>query len=267
VSAAEEVRKCLAELRPVYDRVRELRGEWARLQTAEQAGAEFDRLLAEPKARLEALGRRRQELARELEARLGPVEPGGEVLPPPGPILPMPPKLRQRRDAARLPGPPDPRPPQPGQEGRKRLRELANRYWKRWGLEHPVLGEINQITDDASRSLGEALALLDWGVYERRAGAREKTDEDHLARLREWGEELRAYHARLTGQLNTFKSQHHGLLGIWELWSVRERSPEDRAAWEAFVGQARQALQEEMERVRQAVTELERRLAAAGGGP
>jgi hypothetical protein len=263
VSTADEVRACLAALRPVYDRVQELRREWQALQTTEQARAAYEERVADLTGRLTALARRRAELAAEWERRCRPEE--AEEAPDIDTEFVLPPQPAGRRWR-----PPSASAPaadtaaDKAQQARKRLLDLANRYRHQWHLPGAVLGEVNLILDNPARPLGEALALLAWEVYENRTSAREKTDEDHLVRLREWGEALREYQARLGNKVNTFQNDHHGLLGIWELWTVRTRGPEDEARWEGFIARTREGLEAEIARARSAVADLERRLASGG---
>jgi hypothetical protein len=141
----------------------------------------------------------------------------------------------------------------------RRLQQFARRLTNSGQLSVEALAEVNRIADDAGRPLGEAVALLDWSAYSRRAPW--EGEDTHLARLAEWGVALADYRDRLADEVGLLEARFRGLLGIWELWRWREDEPDGRAAWTNFVEGRRRALRDEADRLRHDVAALEAHLA------
>jgi hypothetical protein len=260
VTLPPTVAACLTETRPLYEDIQSLRRRRDELATVDQARAAFEELLADESRALQECQRRRGEL--ELALRRWAVE---DELPAEGEEGPaVVPEPTPRRSAEPRPvrtGPPAA--PPPARPSRQRLKRLVNRWAFAWHLDGPLLGEVNRIVDDAARSLGEALALLEWAVYERPTSPQEG-EAGHRARLLEWAAALREYREQLASEVGMLENRYRGYLGIWELWRRRGEGDAAAARWQAFVAEKRRLLRADIEKARRVVEELEQRARARG---
>jgi hypothetical protein len=243
----------LGKLRLAYDSVRELLARRDELRTVEQAQAAFESLLSAESAALAALVRRRAALRSQLLRPTIDTTSHEELIPPP----PMP--VGGSRSGGRVLFNPPPPAAKPPAEAKQRFRRLVNRWSSVWGLDDGLLARINAIVDNAEHLTGEALALLPWTVFARPTSPREGA-ATYLARLRDWGDALGEYREGLASEVQRLEVRYRGLLGIWELWRLRESGPEGEARWQAFVGEKRRAVAAEAEAVRGTIAELERQL-------
>jgi hypothetical protein len=250
------------KLHRVYDEIQQLNARMAELGTVECARAEYDRLLADWITPRDALRKRKDEL--DAACRLQRSW-GVEVIDPPrkdhdpGPSPPRPPGWLAPR--------PVPLPPlrPPDRQARRRLKNLVNR-WKR-ALEPEVLGQVNQINDDPSRPLGEALMLLPATVLLRNPNHDGESESDQLTRLSDWVAALVDYREARQKELDALEMGNRGLLGIWRLWSARDRDPAGRQRWETFLAETCRALAQEIAALEQEVNDLAAQLGTAGGPP
>jgi hypothetical protein len=258
VNTSEAVQALLQEIQPVYQGIQELRACWDALQTVEQARGEYQALFAEEDGTLAALRGEKDRL--ESQKRQLLVLPRWDEEPVMGRLyIPGPPDDGRPRTGAG-PGtrPPAPAPPP---AARSRLKKLVNRWAPAWRLDPDKQGRINRIIDEADSPLGEALALLDWEVYQdsSRTGA---NPEEHLERLREWRAPLVAYREQLQGDVAALRTRYGPELGLWELWRARDQSPEGGLNWDAFIAATRRAKQDEITRLRDETSRLADELAA-----
>jgi len=256
MTIARDIQARIAEIKPVYDAIQQMRAEWNALQTVEQANAEYLSLTAKEDKELDDLTRKIQGLeaekrkltvAREnISERFAPVP--NPVLPPP---IPRKPSIRPVAHLAVL----------PDREAtlavRRRLKKMVNRWVNSWQLGSDVQGQINRIADDLNRPLGEAVALLDWSVFEDRTRTRE-SEAAHLDRLNEWGQALVDYRDHLTGEINTLKTRFRDVLPIWKLWYARLEALQ---RWETAIAETRAAKQRESQRLQNEASRLEDELA------
>lgn len=246
MTTTDDLQSQIERVRLAYAEIAGLRERLAALQTVEQARAEYELLLADVASELDALKQRRDEL--DLKRRKGalPQHSGEEIVVPP----PHPP---WRRRQPWNPAAPEPRVTAArgqgaNQEARGRLKKLVNRMAYAWRLKGDVQGQINRIADDADRPLGEALALLDLSVFER--SAPHEREQEHLARLEEWGAALLEYRERLAGDIDIQETRYRGWLNIWSKWRARASGPEGQARWESFIADTRRDKQAEIEETR-----------------
>jgi hypothetical protein len=152
----------------------------------------------------------------------------------------------------------------PDRQARRRLKTLVNRW--RQTLEPAVLGQVNQINDDPSRPLGEALMLLPAAVLLKNPNHDHESEADQLTRLTDWVEALQDYRDTRQKELDALELGYRGLLGIWRLWSARDQDDAGRNGWETFLAETRAALAQEIAILEQEVNNLTARLGLGTAG-
>jgi hypothetical protein len=226
-TVADDLARSLADARPVYDELARLQTRVAALRTVDDARIAYDALL-EPETRAIAeLRRDRDELIVEERRRRLTLTPSNVVTPPPPRPQPRSTSLNHTDVAAAEP------PPRLRTADRQKLKKLVSRWQLRWSLDPAVIAQVNSIADDANRPLGEALALLEWHVYETPTPG-ESTD-NHAARIREWRDVLAAYGEHLRATIDTTETRYRNVLAIWERWSIAQATDDGRADWDRFI--------------------------------
>jgi hypothetical protein len=265
----------LSEIRPVYQDVQRLRTTWEELREVERAVAEYLRLLAAEERRLADLAQRKDQLAAYLD-RLRLLDGNDEEeisFPAVGQSSPSRRTAGWRVIQAR-PGGPERRSPDRTRltTQRRRLKQLVNRWAPAWDLATVVLAEINRVAEDDQRPLGEAIALLDWRIFEdpSLSGA---TEQAHLGRLAEWGAALTEYRDQLRTELHDlerrqddFERRHDNPRLIWELWRRRDHDEQGRLGWQHRIDEGRQARRQEIRLLEADVTALHLEIARLGAG-
>jgi hypothetical protein len=145
-------------------------------------------------------------------------------------------------------------------EARNKFKRFLSRHYQ-YKLETSVLGQINCIADDVDRPLGEALALLDWSIFEDYADRTDASDASGLEQLNELGKELQQYRKQLSGKVDMLGLSFRDWLGIWEKWRSREQSPEHSQSWETFIAETQRAKQAEATKLQDDISQLEEKIA------
>ncbi|MUG95773.1 hypothetical protein F7734_26820 [Scytonema sp. UIC 10036] len=249
----------LDEIYPIYAEIQSLKDELESSLTIEQVRNEYSKLIAEEDSKLDSLTVQKRKL--EVEIRLP-----NTVRQNPIPIKPLP-KQPDKKSLQKLPSTSTVTPTdkekserkKSGTEARDKLKKLVNRFY-RFKLDASVLGQINRIADDVDRPLGEALALLDWSIFENYA-CTSAGDSSKLNLLNEWAKELQEYCSYLSGEVDLQKFRYRDYLGIWELWRNREKSPEHLQEWQTFIAETKQAKQDAIAKLKQEILELEAKIA------
>lgn len=249
----------LADIHPIYLTIQITRAEWDDLQSVEQALADHDSLIAVEQAQLDALKEQRSNLLREKQrlerqqrrqpSSFGSGSPFGSTL--------QRTRIGAREDDKSEPPPAAAQAPADSSALRQRLKKMVGQLRHLWQLDGEIVGRINRIADDASRPLGEALALLDWRLYENEIFPGEETAA-HLKRLELWQPELAHYLRFLEGEVSARRNRDRNVIPIWEQWRRRERDPHE---WESFIADKRQALREEQEALRREIAGLQEEIA------
>ncbi|GAA6617734.1 hypothetical protein [Scytonema sp. NUACC26] len=247
----------LDEIHPIYVKIQSLTHELESYLTIEQARDEYNKSIAEEDSQLATLAAQKSKLEAEVRilntSRLKhkPIQPlkldksDQSKLQQPVIITPKPKDKSSQK--------------KPGTEARDKLKKLVNRFY-RFKLDASVLGQINRIADDVDRPLGEALALLDWSIFENYART-SAGDPSKLDMLKEWAKELQEYCSYLSGEVDLQKFRYRDYLGIWELWRNREKSPEHLQEWQTFIAETKQAKQDAIAKLKQEILELEVKIA------
>lgn len=223
-----DLMRSLADTRVVYDELALLQARVVALRTVDDARIAYDALLARETREIADLGRDRDALLdeqRRRRVRAAQVEPAA---PPPPRVM--------ARPAAAAPPPNDPapqRPPRLQTADRRTLKKLVSRWQFAWSLTPEIVAQVNSIADDAGRPLGEALALLEWRLYESRIPG--ESPENHVARIHEWRDVLGAYLEHLRADIATTETRYRNVLAIWERWSDAQASDAGRAEWDRFI--------------------------------
>jgi hypothetical protein len=240
----------LAEIRPVYDEIGRLRVHWEELQTVERATAEYSKLLAGELRALAELQRRKQQLDayRDQFRLLDDADDDDLPFPTAGPPVAQHPARRGLVLRERPTGHERARPDQAGLAQRRRLKQLVNRWAPSWGMDRDVLAEINRITEDSDRLLGEAIALLDWRVFED-PGLTRGAQDAHLSRLGVWAERLAEYRDQLVTEIDDLELRYQAMRPMWRIWRARAASEEGRRRWERLIDEARRSQQTEIRRL------------------
>jgi hypothetical protein len=262
MSKDKEIQAQLDAIRPVYDDIQQMRARWEDLQTIKTARDDYESLIVTESSERDDLKTRRDELDAKWR-RLALLMETTEVLAV-GEFKPW--KTMFSSRGPMLPRPVPPHPP-PNQEAvlaaRRRFKKFANRWAYSLHLSTAVLKNINCIADDVDRPLGEALALLDWSVFQ--VHTRRESNKDHIGRLTEWGETLIEYHDWLVGEIDTLETRFRRSMDIWKRWRERNQGSEGQARWETFIAETRRALQAEITDLKSEITDLETRLHNVGG--
>ncbi len=249
----------IQELRPIHEEVRKLHEEWLSLKTLDEAQADIAYATLEEDQMLEQLRGRKAELESEKN-RLSLIR---DVIMPGGPALldrVIPPYTPPRwRPHGFIPTPRQ----EPSREAeltlRRAVQKMVNRWAYTWRLKPGTASQINSIANDPARPLGEALALLDWEIFEDRTRTRE-TETEHMARLVAWGQTLVEYRDYLAIQNESKKIQYGAVLADWELWK-RRQTETGAQEWETEMAERRRAKRAEIERLRSDIGGLEREVA------
>jgi hypothetical protein len=252
-TVADDLARSLADARPVYDELARLQTRVAALRTVDDARIAYDALL-EPETRAIAdLRRDRDDLIVE-ERRRRLTLTGKGVTPPPPPPRPQPRPAPDNQTAVTAAEPP----PRLQTADRRNLKKLVSRWQFAWSLDPAVIAQVNSIADDADRPLGEALALLEWRVYETPTPG-ESTDR-HAARIREWRDVLAAYGEHLRATIDTTETRYRNVLAIWERWSSAQANEDGRADWDRFIEATRAQRQIEITALTTEVASLRKAL-------
>ena len=238
----------LAETRALYERLADLKSRLAELRTVEDARIAYEAATAEEARALAAVNRDRDALRLEQRRRrLTSVKPAPATLPPSGaaPAAPMP----------HPPSNPVLEPPRRAQTSdRRKLKKLVSRWQVPWAIDAALLAQLNGIADDASRPLGEALALLEWRVFETPITG--ESPHDHEARIREWHQVLHAYADHLQAEIEKVEMRYRNLLAIWARWRDARTSDQGRAEWQRFLDSTREQKRSEIALVEREVAAL-----------
>lgn len=257
MTVAPSLQAQLEKIRPVYDEIHQLRQRWEVLQTVDMARIEYQNIIASEDNKVKTLNKQKDILLEEKRRLTSAKEEFDEDF-----ILPDGWQL-QPRNTPRF-QPTLASQPQPNREAaiaaRNRLKKLANRCAKIWGLDTAILGQVNCIADDTDRPIGEALILLDWNVFADPTLTK-ASDETHLARLIEWGEALLDYRQHLAGEIDTLETRFRGWLGIWEAWRSRHLSPENQQRWQTLIAETKRAKLDEIARLTIEIDQLKQDIA------
>jgi hypothetical protein len=213
----------LGDMHPLYLTIQATRAEWEDLQSVEQALADHDTLIGAEQAQFDALKEQRANLVREkqrLERRQHGQPSGFGGGSPFGGMLQRT-RTGGRGDDQREPPPAAVQGPADSAALRQRLKKMVGQLRHLWQLDGETVGRINRIADDASRPLGEALALLDWRLYETEIFRGEEADA-HLKRLELWQPELAHYLRFLEGEISARRNRYRNVIPIWEQWRRQE---------------------------------------------
>jgi len=258
VTEDKDIQARLEKIHLVYSEIRQMRARCDDLQTVETARADYESLIAKESTELDGLKKRRAELETKLRRQEMTKSSYGSGFKP---------WETGSRSRGPIPPPLPPSPPPPDEEAilaiRRRFKKFFNRYAHSLHLSAGVLGTINRIAEDVDRPLGEALALLEWHVFQVRT--RRESNENYWKRLAEWGEALTDYHGWLTGEIDTLETRFRCSMNIWELWRERDLGEKGKAQWETFIDETRRALREEIARLKEEIVFLETRLRETGG--
>ncbi len=261
MTADEAVKTWLEEIYPVYTEIKVLKKRLEEIQTVELARAEYNKRIEEEETKLQSLEKQKRQL--EVEQRILTTRRAG-----PGSNI----RLRKEEKNKNLPQKPQvigiKTSTNYDETTKKKLRAEARNKFKRflsrhyqYKLETSVLGQINCIADDVDRPLGEALALLDWSIFEDYADRTDASDASGLEQLNELGKELQEYRKQLSGKVDMLELSFRDWLGIWEKWRSREESPEHSQAWETFIAETQWAKQAEAAKLQNDIFQLEEKIA------
>ena len=223
-----DLERSLAETRVVYDELARLQAHALALRTVDDARIAYDALVDRETREIADLKRDRDALLDEQRRRRVRSARIEAAAPPPPRVT--------ARPAAAAPAPNDAipeRPPRLQTADRRTLKKLVSRWQFAWSLAPDVVAQVNSIADDAARPLGEALALLQWRLYESRIPG--ESPERHVARVHEWRDVLAAYLDHLRAEIATTETRYRNVLAIWERWSDAQASDAGRAEWDRFI--------------------------------
>jgi hypothetical protein len=223
-----DLERSLAETRVVYDELARLQAHALALRTVDDARIAYDALVDRETREIADLKRDRDALLDEQRRRRVRSARIEAAAPPP--------PRATTRPAAAAAAPNDAipeRPPRLQTADRRTLKKLVSRWQFAWSLAPDVVAQVNSIADDAARPLGEALALLQWRLYESRIPG--ESPERHVARVHEWRDVLAAYLDHLRAEIATTETRYRNVLAIWERWSDAQASDAGRAEWDRFI--------------------------------
>ena len=223
-----DLTRSLDETRVVYDELARLQKHAAALKTVDDARIAYDALLHNETRQIAELKRDRDALLDEQRRQRVQTARIEAAAPPPPRAMARP----VASGAAPNEAAPD-RPPRLQTADRRTLKKLVSRWQFAWSLAPEVVAQVNSIADDAGRPLGEALALLEWRLYESRIPG--ESPESHVARIHEWRDVLAAYLDHLRAEIATTETRYRNVLGIWERWSSAQTSESGRAEWDRFI--------------------------------
>jgi hypothetical protein len=227
---ADDLAGLLAEARLVYDELARLKARATSLRTVNDARIAYDALLERETREIADVRRDRDALSAEQRRRRVRSVQTDVVVPPP--------RLERRPIAAsRLDDVATERPARRQTADRRTLKKLVSRWQVAWSLDADLVAQVNSIADDADRPLGEALALLEWRLYESAIPG--ESGVAHAARVREWRDVLASYADHLRADIATTETRYRNVLAIWERWSNAQASDAGRAQWEQFIAATR----------------------------
>lgn len=248
----------LTEIQLIYNDAKTLESQLESLRTIEQAQAEYTKLVAEEEEILKKLGKRRRELEREKHRLINPKR-NTPIQPPPQRSFTTPSRVTPGHSSIAHINSTSPISKRPGTAARSNLKRLINRYY-RSRLDAVVLGQINRIADDTDHLLGEALVLLDWGIFEDYVNSRGK-EETKLEQISEWGKELETYCKYLSTEIELQENRFSSYLEIWKRWQLKQQSPEHLHAWETLIEGIKHAKQVEIAQLEEDIAQLQQDLA------
>jgi len=235
-----DLARLLAETRVVYDDLATLQARALALRTVDDARMAYDALLDRETREIADRKRDRDALLDEQRRRRVRSAQVEATAPPPQRAS------GRTASAAGLPTEAAPeRPPRLQTADRRTLKKLVSRWQFAWSLAPEVVAQVNSIADDAARPLGEALALLEWRLYESRIPG--ESPEHHVARMKEWGDVLATYLDHLRAEIATTETRYRNVLAIWERWSNAQLSDTGRAQWDRFIEASRAQKANEIE--------------------
>ena len=219
--------RSLAETRVVYDELARLQARALALKTVDDARIAYDAALDRETREIADRKRDRDALLDEQRRRRVRSAQVEAATPPPRRV--------NSRPASTPPVPNAAAPERPRLQSadRRTLKKLVSRWQFAWSLAPEVVAQVNSIADDAARPLGEALALLEWRLYESSIPG--ESPEGHVARLREWHDVLAAYLDHLRAEIATTETRYRNVLAIWERWSNAQANDDGRAEWDRFI--------------------------------
>ncbi|MEH2093405.1 hypothetical protein [Nostoc sp.] len=256
MTADEAVKTWLEEIYLVYREIQVLKKRLEEIQTVELARAEYEKCIGEEETKLRSL--KEQKLNLQVEQRLLTTDTSESK-----PNINLP-KHKSNNLIRKKPESEIKVLAKCDETTKNKLRAKARNKFKRflsrnyqYKLETSVLGQINCIADDVDRPLGEALALLDWSIFEDYANRTDASDTSGLEQLNELGNELQEYRKQLSGKVDMLELSFRDWLGIWEKWRSREQSPEQSQAWETFIAKTQRAKQDEAAKLQDDILQLE----------
>lgn len=143
-------------------------------------------------------------------------------------------------------------------ELREHFKKQINRFY-RLKVDANLLGQINRIADDSQRLLGEALALLDWSIFEDYA-LKINNDISKLETFQEWGKELQEYNNQLSYDVKAQQERFRPYLKIWELWNCKDLSENNSTAWDSLIAETRITKQATIAELQSAISDLESKI-------
>lgn len=260
MTADEAVKTWLEEIYPVYTDIKVLKKRLEEIQTVELARAEYNKRIDEEETKLQSLENQKRQLGEEqriLTTRTVEQRRNTRLHKEKNKNLPQKPqgsgiKTSTNHDETTK--------NKLRAEARNKFKRFLSRHYQ-YKLETSVLGQINCIADDVDRPLGEALALLDWSIFEDYADRTDASDASGLEQLNELGKELQEYRKQLSGKVDMLELSFRDWLGIWEKWRSREESPEHSQAWETFIAETQRAKQAEATKLQNDIFQLEEKIA------
>ena len=259
MTADEAVKTWLKEIYPVYTEIQALKRRLESLQTVELARTEYNKRIAEEETKLKSLEEQQDKLI--VEQRIlttTKTEPIPNIKYPQTtdknqPEIKRIPSISNHSKADKT------NKEKIKAEAIKKFQRFLSRYYQ-YKIETNVLGQINCIAEDIDIPFGEALALLDWSIFEDYA-RRNAGNAFGLEQLNQLGEELQEYRKQLSGKVDMMELRERDWLGIWEKWRSRERSTENLQAWETFIAATRWAKQAEADKLKDDILQLEEKIA------
>ena len=255
MSADETVKTWLQEIYPVYTEIQALKQRLESLETVELARTEYNQLLAEEETKLKYLEEQKSNL--EVEHRILTTP---KTISKPNSKIPFKNKILEKilpiTTSIKLD---ETNNKKLTLEARKKFKRFLSRYYQ-YKIEPKVLGQINCIADDVDSPFGEALALLDWSIFEDYA-RRNAGNTSGLEQLNQLGKELQEYRQQLSGKLDMIELRERDWLGIWQKWRSRQQSPENLQVWERFIAETRRVKQTEADKLKGDILHLEEKIA------
>ena len=260
LTVTSAIQAWLEEICPVYREIQVFKKHLEEIQTVELARTEYEKCTGEEETKLRSL--KEEKLKLQMEQRILTTD-----MPVAKPNINL--LKRNKNDFTKKMTEKEIKVSIKRDETtKKKLRAEARNKFKRflsrnyqYKLEPGVLGQINCIADDVDRPLGEALALLDWSIFEDYAARTDANDTSGLEQLNELGKELQEYRKQLSGKVDMLELSFRDWFGIWEKWRSREESPEQSQVWETFIAETQRAMQDEAVKLQDEILQLEEKIA------